>query len=103
VCSSDLILSPGLQLLDNLNKTINGMIAVEQTKRDRSLNQTMIIVGIGLGASQITTLVMIAQNRPEPETPFYQTSAFLGGIFTGILTSAIAALIIGIIPRILRK
>jgi len=97
------ILSPGLQLLENLTKTIDGMIAVEQTKRDRSLNKTIIIVGIGLGASQITTSVMITQNRPEPETPFYQTSAFLGGISTGILTSAIATLIIAIIPRIIRK
>ncbi|WP_017302801.1 hypothetical protein [Spirulina subsalsa] len=43
--------SASLKLLENMTKTLEGIIQLEQAKRDRTLNQTIFIVSTGIGAA----------------------------------------------------
>lgn len=84
-----LTLSTGLAILENTTNTIRGMVEIEQTQRDRHLNNTVAIAGVGLATSQIASSIMIAQEPPPQDTPFFQTTAFWYSIATGIIASLI--------------
>ncbi len=46
-------LSPGLQLREKWLDTIRGMVEIQQVEADRNLEETIAIVGVGIGASSI--------------------------------------------------
>ncbi len=83
----------GSSLLEQATASIRGIVEIEQTKRDRNLNNTIQILGIGLGGGAIISgivsqhiekikqpLAPISPNNPPH--PFY-ASLFLS--FLGIL------------------
>jgi hypothetical protein len=76
--------------MENYVKTMQGIIDIEQTKSDRTLNTTIVITGIGLATSQIASSVLVSQFPPAAKTPFIITPAFYGSVLTGLLTSIIA-------------
>lgn len=61
----------------------------QQAQRDRNLNIKIAIVGIGLATSQIASSVIIAQQTPPKNIPFYQTQAFWYSIGTGAIASLV--------------
>lgn len=92
-------LSPGLTLLQNLNSTIQGIIDLEQTKSDRTINTTIAIAGIGLATSQIASAVIVTQ-PPEKQDPLaYRSQAF----FLSLGIGAIAMLLSWFILRLFRR
>ena len=93
-------LSPGLTLLQNLNSTIQGIIDLEQTKTDRTLNTTIALAGIGLATSQIASAVIVTQDTPNPQVSFaYRTQAFVGSLGIGAIAVLIAFIILRRFPR----
>ncbi len=82
--------SPGLTLMENYIKTIQGIIDIERTKSDRNLENLIGSVGIGLAISQIASSVLVSQYPPKQETPFFLTATFGGSVVAGVLTSIIA-------------
>jgi hypothetical protein len=96
-------LSPGLTLLQNLNSTIQGIIDLEQTKSDRTLNTTIALGGIGLATSQVASAVILIQEVPKSNPDdfllSYRTQVFIQSIGIG----AIATLISFLIFRRLRR
>ncbi|MEH1832260.1 MAG: hypothetical protein V7L29_09335 [Nostoc sp.] len=98
-----LSLNPGLPILENLTATIRGMVEIEQAQRDRNLNTTIAIVGVGLATSQIASSVILAQQTPPKDIPFYQTQAFWYSIGTGAIASFVFWIILTkILPRLRR-
>lgn len=96
-------LNPGLAILENLTATIRGMVEIEQAQRDRNLNTTIAIVGIGLGTSQIASSVILDQQDTPKNIPFYQTQAFWYSIGTGAIASLVFWIILTkILPRLRR-
>ncbi|MDB9314105.1 hypothetical protein PN462_13420 [Spirulina sp. CS-785/01] len=68
-------LSAGLQLLDHASKTLEGIIQLEQAKRDRNLNKTIFAVSAGIGTASASASSManfaeriITQGHP-PQKP----------------------------------
>ncbi|ALF54287.1 hypothetical protein ACX27_17865 [Nostoc piscinale CENA21] len=82
--------SPGLTLMENYIKTIQGIIDIERTKSDRNLENLIGSVGIGLAISQIASSILVSQYPPQKETPFFLTTVFGGSVVAGVLTSIIA-------------
>ncbi|MBC1258868.1 hypothetical protein GNE54_25990, partial [Trichormus variabilis V5] len=82
--------SPGLTLMENYIKTIQGIIDIERTKSDRNLENIIGSVGIGLAISQIASSILVSQYPPQKETPFFLTAVFGGSVVAGVLTSIIA-------------
>ncbi|MEH2332459.1 hypothetical protein [Nostoc sp.] len=68
---------------------IRKMVEIEQAQRDRNLNTNIAIVGIGLATSQIASSVIVAQQTPPKDIPFYQTQAFWCSIGTGAIASLV--------------
>ncbi len=115
-------LNPGLAILENLTATIRGMVEIEQAEldkqqaerdrkldkeqaeRDRNFNTNIAIVGIGLATSQIASSVILAQQTPPKDIPFYQTQAFWYSIGTGAIASLVFWIILTeILPRLRRQ
>jgi hypothetical protein len=65
------------------------MVELEQAQRDRNLNNTVAIVGVGLATSQIASSIIIAQEPPPQYLPFFKTTAFWWSLATGIVASLI--------------
>jgi hypothetical protein len=86
-------LSHGLTLIENLISTIKGTVEIYQANRDRSLNNTIAIAGIGLATSQIASSVIVAQYPPEKGEFFLHTPAFAGSLLTGVIASILLWLI----------
>ena len=82
-----LSLNPGLVILENVTATIRGMVEIEEAQRDRNLNNTVAIAGVGLATSQIASSIIVAQETPSKNIPFFQTSAFWTSIASGIVAS----------------
>jgi hypothetical protein len=59
--------SPGLTLLESLNSTIQGIVELERTKSERSLDTTIAIAGIGLAMSGLTATTISVQS-PQPRS-----------------------------------
>lgn len=79
------------------------MVEIEEAQRDRNLNTTIAIVGVGLGTSQIASSVIIPQQTPPKDILFYQTQAFWYSIGTGAIASLVFWIILTkILPRLRR-
>ena len=52
-------LTPGQELFSQLIETIRGIVEIEQTKRDRSLERTIQVLGIGFGGGAIVSGVVV--------------------------------------------
>lgn len=93
-----LSLNPGLAILENITSTIRGMLEIEQAQRDRNLNNTVAIAGVGLATSQLASAVIIAQKPPQQCTqkcpPFFLTEAFILSIFAGSVASFLVRIIL---------
>ncbi|QIR35748.1 hypothetical protein HCG51_02595 [Tolypothrix sp. PCC 7910] len=84
-----LSLNAGLAMLENVTNTIRGMVEIEQTQRDRNLSNTVAIAGVGLATSQVASSIILAQEPPPPDIPFFQTPAFWWSLTTGVVASLI--------------
>ncbi|MBR8836610.1 MAG: hypothetical protein DSM106950_21975 [Stigonema ocellatum SAG 48.90 = DSM 106950] len=98
-----LSLNPGLAILENTTATIRGMVEIEQAQRDRQLNTTIAIAGVGLATSQIASAVIIAQENPPKNIAFYQTQAFWVSIGTGAIASFIFWIILSLLLKIIHR
>ncbi|MCT7952447.1 hypothetical protein NG798_21880 [Ancylothrix sp. C2] len=81
-------LSPGMTLLENLIKTIEGFNQIEQTRTEQNLTLTIGITGAALAASGVTaTLISTQIPNPQPHTKegISLTSAFFGSFSLVIL------------------
>jgi hypothetical protein len=122
-------LNSEVAILENLTATIRGMVEIEQAEldkdqaerdrnfnkqqadrdqkqadRDRNFNTTIAILGIGLGTSQIASSIILAQQTPPKDIPFYQTQAFWYSIVTGAIASLVFWIILTkILPRLVVK
>ncbi|MEW6493198.1 MAG: hypothetical protein AB1589_11945 [Cyanobacteriota bacterium] len=93
-------LSPGLMLLENLITTIEGTIEIYQAKRDRTLNTTVAIAGIGLATSQIASAVILTQDTPNPQVSLsYRTEAFFWSLGIGAIAMLITLSLLGLFRR----
>ncbi|MEA5592982.1 hypothetical protein [Rivularia sp. UHCC 0363] len=91
-------LTPAQSLFEQLIDSIRGIVEIEQTRRDRNLNNTVQILGIGLGGGAIISGVVTQHidkiNQPlaaisptNPPHPFYASlfiSIAVTLFFTGI-------------------
>ncbi|MBZ8182900.1 hypothetical protein [Oscillatoria salina] len=92
-------LNPGLTLLENLLRTIEGTSNISQAASDRSLNATVVAIVTGLAISQISVAVILSQPQTVSETFFVLTPAFV----LSVLSGAIAGLIVLLIIRFFRR
>lgn len=96
-------LSASLRIIEDLISTVRGIIEIEQTKNDRSINNTIAAVGIGLATSQIVSAVILAEVPKNKNPLVYQGQAFAWSLGIGALTGLLAYLIIpNIMPKITR-
>ncbi|KYC38895.1 hypothetical protein WA1_33320 [Scytonema hofmannii PCC 7110] len=104
-------LNSAVAILENLTATIRGMVEIEQAQldkeqaqRDRNIETSIPILGIGLATSQIASSVIVAQQTPPKDIPFYQTQAFWYSIGTGAIASLVFWIILTkILPRLCHK
>lgn len=97
-------LSPGLTLLENLIRTIEGIINIEQTKSDRALSMTVGVASAGLAASGVTATVVSTQVYSPQNNQ--NTMSLLSGIWwsIGIPFGVVASAIIFFsIPWLFRR
>jgi len=88
-------LSPKLTLMENTIKTIQGMIDIEQTKSDRTLNSTIAVAGIGLATSQIAVAVILIPDPPDHKVSFaYRTEVFVGSLVIGAIAAILSLIIL---------
>lgn len=92
-------LSPGLTMLQNLNSTIQGIIDLEQTKSDRTLQTTIAIAGIGLATSQIASAVILAEIPKNKNPLVYQTEVFGISLGIGLIFAALTYIVLRIFRR----
>lgn len=92
-----LSLNPDLAILENVTSTIRGMVEIEQAQQERNLNHTVAIFGVGLATSQLASAVILAQQPPNKDIPFYNTTAFKSSLFSGIAASFLFWIIIRLI------
>ncbi|MGK7924610.1 MAG: hypothetical protein AB4290_05030 [Spirulina sp.] len=89
-------LSAGLQLLENTSKTIEGIIQLEQAKRDRNLNETIFIVsaGIGTASASASSVASFAErimiNLYPPSQKDSLSTGYLFAIYSCALILSIA-------------
>ncbi|QSJ15065.1 hypothetical protein JYQ62_24820 [Nostoc sp. UHCC 0702] len=95
-------LNPGLNVLQNLSNTLQGIIQLEQTKSDRKLDNTIAIVGVGLAISGLTATVA-TEYLPKPKQySAYDISVLISPAFLFSLAISAPFLIILII-RLFRR
>ncbi|WP_414572160.1 hypothetical protein [Nostoc sp. CCY 9925] len=70
--------------MQNLNNTIQGIIDLEQTKSDRTLNTTIAIAGVGLATSQIASAVILAQPNDYQQHLRFRAEVFSWSVGIGI-------------------
>ncbi|HEY9600512.1 MAG TPA: hypothetical protein V6C85_02815, partial [Allocoleopsis sp.] len=105
------ILSAGLKPLETFIKTIEGIIGIEKTKNERTLNQTVAIASVGISTASLAASTLNQQaegivkgifpvpaNHPTPALNYWSSFglAFLLSAFIGIASA-------GITWRMLRK
>jgi hypothetical protein len=84
-------LTPGLALIENTIKTVQGVIDIQKSEKERQLNQTIGIAGVGLASSQIATAVILAQQPNDyREHLGFRFSVFGWSLFIGLLFAALA-------------
>jgi hypothetical protein len=90
-------LSAGLTLLENLIRTIEGIIDIEQTKTERALNRAIFIASTGLATSGVTaTLVSTQVKSPANDK---NTMDILSATVWSILIPVLIICLIIKIPR----
>ncbi|MEA5581316.1 hypothetical protein VB620_08190 [Nodularia harveyana UHCC-0300] len=85
-------LTPGQELFGQLVDTIRGIVEIKQAERDRSLENTIQILGIGLGGGAIVSGVIVQHidkiNQPipiiSPQTPL---NPFIASLILSIIAS----------------
>lgn len=93
-------------VVQNISNTLQGITQLEQTKSDRQLNDTIAIVGVGLGISGLTATVA-TQYIPAPKQypkayDFTDLTIFFSPAFLlSILVSA--PFVVALIYRLLRR
>ncbi|QDL11143.1 hypothetical protein DP113_27455 [Brasilonema octagenarum UFV-E1] len=93
-------LSVGLRILEDLINTVRGIIEIEQTKSDRTLDNTIALAGIGLAISGITATAISTQ---QPPVASYKDFSFVGSpTFVWSIVFSSPFLII-LILRLLRR
>jgi hypothetical protein len=89
-------LSYGLPSLENLIRTVEGIIATYQTQSDRALNSTIAAASVGLATSAVLITstvaanVLIAQQYERRDTVSFQSMSLVVSLLTGALASLIA-------------
>jgi hypothetical protein len=89
-------LSYGMPSLENLIRTVEGIIATYQTQSDRALNSTIAAASVGLATSAVLITstvaanVLIAQQYERRDTVSFQSMSLLVSLLTGALASLIA-------------
>ncbi len=91
--------SPGLTLMENYIKTIQGIIDIERTKSDRNLNTTIAIAGIGLATSQIGSAVILAEIPKDKNPLVYQTEVFIWSLGIGLVFAVLTYIVLRIFRR----
>ena len=79
------------------------MVEIEQAQRDRNLNNTVAIVGVGLATSQLVSAVIVDQKPlekcTEKCTPFFRTEAFALSFIVGLVASFLVWIILALLGR----
>jgi hypothetical protein len=104
-------LSAGLKPLENFIKTIAGIIEIEKTKNERTLNQTVAIASVGistasLAASALTeqaegivkSILPVPVNQPTPALNHWTNFSLTFGLslLIGIVSAVISGIVLGI-------
>ncbi|MBD0345740.1 MAG: hypothetical protein ICV63_13140 [Coleofasciculus sp. Co-bin14] len=89
-------LSYGLPSLENLIRTVEGVIATYQTQSDRALNSTIAAASVGLATSAVLITstvaanVLVSQAYENKDTVSFQSIALGVSLLAGALASLIA-------------
>lgn len=98
------ILSAGLKPLETFIKTIEGIIEIEKTKNERTLNQTVAIASVGISTASLAAATLTEQaegivkgilpvpaNFPTPALNYWASFglAFLLSVVIGVGSAAI--------------
>lgn len=89
-------LSYGLPSLENLIRTVEGIIGTYQTQSDRALNSTIAAASVGLATSAVLITstvaanVLVAQQYENRDTVSFQSIALGVSLLAGALASVIA-------------
>lgn len=81
-------LAPVLPMTENLMRSLEGMINLEQTQSDRQLNETIQVAGMGIAFASVTAAIASTQVK-DPEPPALSPGQALG---LSILIGALVAL-----------
>lgn len=97
-------LSAGLKPLENLIKTIGGIIEIERTKNERTLNKTVAIASVGISTASLAASALTEQaegmvkgilpvppNQPTPALNYWVSFSLTFGlsVFIGVVSAAI--------------
>jgi hypothetical protein len=93
-------LTLGINLLENIIRTIQGRIEISKVAFDRHLQTTAIVVGAGFAVSQVTSAALLAR-QDEPPTPAYYWHT--GALWVSLSTGAIAAVLAWSIVYLFRR
>ena len=90
---------PGLTLLENAGRTVEGILAIDRAKRDRHTNIAIAVAGTGLAVSGVVASVIV-EPVPEGENPWVYRASHIGiSIGAGV---AIAAIVWWVCDRLRR-
>ncbi|NEO30713.1 MAG: hypothetical protein F6K36_09825 [Symploca sp. SIO3C6] len=97
-------LNAGLKSLDNFIKTIEGIINIEKTKNERTLNKTVAIASVGISTASLAASTITEQAEDIAKTiPFIPRSqinlgafglSFFLSVLIGLLFAAITLLLL---------
>jgi hypothetical protein len=103
-------LNSGLKPLENFIKTVEGIIAIEKTKNERTLNKTVAIASVGISTASLAASTFsfdqakgivqsklpVPANQPTPPINLWLSFglAFLLSLVIGVLSAAITGLIL---------
>ncbi|WP_414585419.1 hypothetical protein [Scytonema sp. PCC 10023] len=81
-------LSASLRIIEDLTNTVRGIIEIEQTKRDRSLEQTFQVLGTAFGGGAIVSGVVTEHiDKPFVINPNYPVHPLVSSLFWSFLTT----------------
>ncbi|MEA5467731.1 hypothetical protein [Spirulina sp. 06S082] len=101
--------SASLTLLENTIKTIEGIIQLEQTKRDRHLNKTIFVVSAGIGTASASAssvanfaediMMNIHPPQQQPLTTGYLLQIYLFALLLSLFVGFISSVIMGLLMQ----
>lgn len=89
-------LTPAQSLFEQLIESIRGIVEIEETKRDRSLEKTIQIVGIGLGGGAIVSGV-VAEHIDKPFAPTINLKYPIHPLVSSLFWSVLATIFFGLL------